>query len=145
VEEVGQRGENLGREAPELLAVGEGEPAQHGIALRRHLDQDFPLVHVVPEAAQQPERDHAVDEAPGRVVLELELPCQRPDGGKAVGRQPLDGQEELVLPGPEARGPGGDLAEREEAAEEVAEARESAVVRVGRGEGGRSHLLKNIS
>jgi hypothetical protein len=139
VEEFSQCGQDLGREPPEFLAVGEGQAAQHGVALRGHLDQDLPLVHLVPEPAQESERDHAVDQSDDGVVLQLQLPCQGPDGGEAVGRQPLDGQEELVLPGPEPRRAGGVFAEREEAPDQVSEARQGRVVRVGRRKGGRGH------
>jgi hypothetical protein len=142
VEECGQRGQDLGREPPKLLAVGEGQAAQHGFALRGHLDQDLPLVHLVPEPAQEPDRDHAVDQSDHGVVLQLQLPRQGPDGGEAVGRQPLDGQEKLVLPGPEPRRAGGVLAEREEAPDQVPEAREGRVVRVGRRKGGRGHTFR---
>jgi hypothetical protein len=140
VKEVGQRGKDLGREAAELLAVRQRQAPQEGLALGAHLDQDFPVVHLVAEPAEQPECGHAVDEPPDRVLLELQLPRQRPDGGQAVGREPLEGQEQLVLPGPEALGARGLLAEQEETPDQVAEARQGAVVRLGRGEGGRVHL-----
>jgi len=145
VEEVGQGGEDLGREPSKLFPVGEGQLAKKGLALRADLDQDLPLVQLMAEPPEQSDRDHAVDELPDRVVLELELPRQGPDGGKAVLGQPLDGQKELMLPGPEPGGARGLLAERVEAPDQVPEAREGAVVRIGRRNGGRGHLLKNIS
>ena len=140
MEEVGQRGQDLGREAAKLLAVRQRQAAQHGFALRADLDQDLPLVHLVAEPPEQSERDHAIDEAADRVVLELELPGQRPDGGEAVARQSLEGQEQLVLPGPEPRGARGVLAEQEEAPDQVPEAGESSVIRIGMRYGDRGHL-----
>jgi hypothetical protein len=120
--------------------VRQRQPAQHGLPLRADLDQDLPLVHFVAEPPEQSERDHAVDEPADRVMLELELPGQRPDGGEAVVRQSFEGQEELVLPGPESRGARGVLAEQEEAPDQVPEAGEGGVVRFGRRFGDRSHL-----
>jgi hypothetical protein len=132
VEQAGQCGQDLGREPPELLAVREGQAAEHGLAFRGDLDEHLPLVHLVPETAEQAERDHAVDEAHHRVVLELELPRQRPDRGEAVRGETLQGEEELVLPGPDPGGAGGVLAERQEAPDQVPEARQGVVVRLAR-------------
>jgi len=141
VEEVGQRGKDLGREPSQLLAVGEGELAQHGLALRGHRDQDLPLVQLVPDAAEQPDRGHAVHELPDRVMFELELPRQRPDRGEAVLGQSLDGEKQLVLPGPKALLPGGLLAEDQEAPDQVPEAGKGVVVRLGRAGVDRGHPL----
>ncbi len=119
--------------------MGEREFAQQGLALRGDRDQDLPLIHLVPDPAEQPERGHAVDELPDRVMLELELPGQRPDRGEAVRGQPLDREEQLVLPRPESLFPGGFFAEGEEAPDQVPEAGEGAVIRLGRAGVDRGH------
>lgn len=108
--------------------MGDRQPLEDGLAQGGDLDQDFAPVDGTTVAADHAERGQAVDEADHRVVLELELPGQGADGRSRAGRQPLDRQQELVLLGLEARAAGLALAEHQEAADEVAEPRETLVV-----------------
>ncbi len=134
---------NLGRQLPELVPVGQREPPQDRLALGGDLEEDFPMVELVADAAEDAEVHHPVDQADDRMVLELELPGQRSDRGEAVRRQALDAEEKLVLLRLQSFGARRILAEDQEPADQMAEARERRVVGFDVGRAGRHGL--NVS
>jgi hypothetical protein len=136
---VSQRGQDLGADPPQFLAMGERQLPQHGLAPGGDLDQDGALVLRVADPAEHADLDHPVQQPDDGVVLELQLPGQGADRRLLSRRKSLHGQEELVLPGLQARRAGGLLAERQEAAEEMPEAGEGGVLGVRR-DAARRHL-----
>ena len=123
--------------------MGDRKSPEEGLALRGDLDQDFAVIQHVAVAAHQPQGGQTVDEPDDGVMLELELPGEGADGRQAVGRKPLDRQEQLVLLGLEARLPSDPLAEGQEAADEVAEMGEALVIRLTQPRRLHGHIRKD--
>jgi hypothetical protein len=138
-EEDGERRQQLGRGAPELLPMDYGEFSKDPLPLRGDADPDFALVVGVAAADREAQPDEPVRELHDAVVAELELPGEGADSRGRPFREAPDGQEELVLLGLQARPPSGLLAEREEPPDQVPEPRQGAVVRVGKVAGPRRH------
>jgi hypothetical protein len=128
LENRGQSGKEQGGHAPEFFAVGDRQLAEDAFALRRDLDQDLAMVEGVPVPAHEAEGGQPVDELDDRVMPELELPGERADGGEAVRRQSLDREQQLVLLRLETRLSRLPFAERQEAANQVAEMRQALIV-----------------
>jgi len=143
MEEIGKGRQDLGRQVPELVPMGEREPPQDRLALGGDLEEDFPVVEPVTDAPEDAEAHHPIDQADDRMVLELELPGQRSDRGEAVRRQALDAEEELMLLRLQSLGARGVFAEDQEPADEMTEARQRRVVGFGMRRGVRHN--RNIS
>jgi len=120
--------------------VGEREFPEQGFALRGDFDQDFPVVERVSVAAHHAERGQAVDELDHGVVLELELPGEGADRRQVVGGQPLDRQQQLVLLRLEAGVACRLLAERQKAADQMAEKRQILIIWFAQPRNTRGHV-----
>jgi len=86
------------------------------------------VVERVADSADHAEGGETIDELDDGMVLELQLPGEGADRRQAVGRQALDRQKQLVLLGLEACLASRRFAERQKAAEEMAEMGEVLVV-----------------
>lgn len=125
--ELGQRGEDFGPDAPEFLPVDFRELVKKAFAPPLQHHQNLTVVRRVAAAPDQAELRRAVRELHNGVMTKLELPRQRSDRRGGTGREPLHGEEELVLAGLQPGGAGGLLAEDQESPGQVAEAGKSLV------------------
>lgn len=130
-EQVGQRGEKLRSDASKLLPMGERELPEHALAFGGDVDQDLAMIVGMAQPPEHAEGNHPVDQSADRVMLELQLPRQISDRREAVGGQPLDGEQQLMLLRLKPGAAGRLLAEHQESAEKVAEPRERDEVGIG--------------
>jgi hypothetical protein len=122
--------------------MDDGEFSKDPLALRGDADPDLAVVRGVAASDREAQPGEPVGQLDDAVVAELELPGEGADGRGRPFREALDGQEELVLLGLEARLPRGLLAEREEPPDQVPEPRQGAIVRVAKVAGPRRHSQK---
>ena len=108
-----------------------GQLPEDRLAVPGEVDEDLAAIPGVPSPSDQAAVDQAVDELDGAVVTELEPLGDLADGRDPARREPLHGEEQLVLLGLEPGRPRRLLAEVQEAADLVPELGERTVRRAG--------------
>ena len=131
-EKLRESREERGAHSAELFVMDQGQPPEHALSPGGNLHQDFTKIGGVRVAPHHPEPSQTIREFYDAVVFELELPGERSNGGMALLRKSLDGEQELMLLRPETRRAGGLLAEDDEPADQMAEGSEGPVFARGR-------------
>jgi len=111
-----------------FIAMRKRKALEEAFAARGDAQQDFARVGVASGAFEQSLRFEAAAQFNRAMVANLQALGERANGGGQRGRQSFQGKQSLVLLGLDAGGAGGILAEIQEAADFVAESRESPVV-----------------
>jgi len=122
----------------ELGEMVQRQLAEHRLSPRREFDEDLASVDECAAPPHEPPLRQAVDQLDSAVVLHLEPLGQLADRRVPAPREALHGEQELVVLGFKAGGPGRLLAESKEPADLVAELGEGPVG--GRRSPGRSFV-----
>lgn len=93
------------------------KPPQRLFSLRRQMKMDFTSIARTLDASNRPTFHHPVREFHSAVMPDLQPVCNFPDGRLPALRQPLDGEQKLVLVGLQSVFPRGFFAESQEPAD----------------------------
>lgn len=118
-----------------------GQLAENRLAVRGNPHQYPAPIGGVNLAHDQSLLVEAINQADGAVMTDVEAIGEGADGWRSASRQPLQGQQQLVLLRVQPVGTSGAFAERQEPADLVTELGERLVIRIARA----AHLLNIVT